>query len=108
MKNYISEYLGHLSVERGASQHTIAPTAVISTSTRRSSRPRGVNGPDAVTRDDVTAFVGSLWERGLAPSSVERKVAAIKGFHKFLVREGITENHPTAQTAAAQGPGAAA
>jgi integrase/recombinase XerD len=45
----------------------------------------------------VTAFIAALWDRGLAPSTVERRVAAIKGLHKFLVREGITENHPTAR-----------
>ena len=35
--------------------------------------------------------------RGLAPATVERRVSALKGFHKFLVREGVTENHPTAR-----------
>lgn len=97
VKNYISEYLGHLSVERGASQNTIAAYSRDLDEYEAFLSSRGVKGPDAVTRDDVTAFVGSLWARGLAPSSVERKVAAIKGFHKFLVREGITDNHPTAR-----------
>ncbi len=45
----------------------------------------------------MTAFIAALWERGLAPSTVERRVAAVKGLHKFLVREGITDNHPTAR-----------
>jgi integrase/recombinase XerD len=97
VKDYINEYLGHLSVERGASQNTIVAYRRDLAEYEAFLSARGVAEPDELTRDDVTAFVGSLWERGLAPSSVERKVAAIKGFHKFLVREGITENHPTAR-----------
>lgn len=56
---------------------------------------RGRTGPDEVTRDDVTAFIAELRARGLAPSSIERKLSAVKGLHKFLVREQITTNHPT-------------
>jgi len=96
VKAYVDDYLGHLSVERGASAHTLAAyradlrdyTVFLATS--------AVDRPDQVTRDLVTAWVVSLREQGLAPSSVERKVSSVKGFHKFLVREGLTENHPTA------------
>jgi integrase/recombinase XerD len=97
MDSLIAEYLGHLAVERGASPHTVAAY-------RRDLRDyvsflagRGVSDPERVTRDDVTAFVADLRARGLAPSTVERRVAALKGFHKFLVRENVTENHPTAR-----------
>lgn len=97
MESYVAEYLGHLSVERGVSPHTLDAY-------RRDLRDyaaflgaRGVDGPECVSREDITAFVANLRVRGLAPSTVERHVAAVKGFHKFLVREGITENHPTAR-----------
>ncbi|NTU71120.1 MAG: site-specific tyrosine recombinase XerD [Coriobacteriia bacterium] len=97
MKSLIAEYLGHLSVERGASQHTIAAYGRDLSEYDAVLASRGVSEPDSVSRDDVTAFIASLRERGLSPSSVERKVSAVKGFHKFLVREGVTENHPTAR-----------
>ena len=97
MKTHIAEYLGHMSVERGASPHTIAAYRRDLDEYARFLESRGLSSPDATARDDVTAFIASLRSRGLAPSTVERKVAAIKGFHKFLVREAITENHPTAR-----------
>jgi integrase/recombinase XerD len=97
VESLISEYLGHLSVERGASQHTIAAYRRDLNGYAAFLAERGLTSPDSITRDDVTAFIATLWARGLAPSTVERKVAAVKGFHKFLVREGITENHPTAR-----------
>jgi len=93
----VEEYLGHLSVERGASQHTLDAYRRDLAEYVGFLRARGVVSSGSVTREDVTAFVGSLRLRGLAPSSVERKVAAVKGFHKFLVREGVTQNHPTAR-----------
>jgi integrase/recombinase XerD len=93
----VSEYLGHLSVERGASQHTVAAYRRDLTDYVAFLKERGVASPDAITRDDVSGFIAALWARGLAPSTVERRVAAVKGFHKFLVRESVTENHPTAR-----------
>lgn len=92
---YIAEYLGYLSVERGASPHTIAAYRRDLAQYSRFLVERGVSDPGAITREDVTAFIGSLRAKGLAPSTVERKVAALKGMHKFLVRENVTENHPT-------------
>ena len=97
VKTYVVEYLGYLSVERGASPHTIAGYGRDLAEYAAYLDSRGVESPEAVTRDVVTGFIATLWERGLAPSSVERKVAALKGFHKFLVREGMTDNHPTAR-----------
>ena len=96
--SYVNDYLGYLSVERGYSRHTIAAygrdlSDYVDVPVGREVSPTS----RAPTRDDVTAFVAALWDRGLAPSTVERRVAAVKGFHKFLVREGITDNHPTAR-----------
>lgn len=98
MNAHVAEYLGYLSVERGSSPHTIAAYRHdLDEYVRFLAEDRDVTAVSDATRDDVTAFVASLWRRGLAPSTVERRVAAVKGFHKFLVREGITENHPTAR-----------
>ena len=49
-----------------------------------------------MTREDLTAYVAALQAAGLAPATVERRVASVKSFHKSLVRDGITTNHPSA------------
>jgi integrase/recombinase XerD len=97
MDTSVAEYLGHLAVERGASSHTISAYRHDLTEYAEFLVCRGVGRVAAASREDVTAYVASLRERGLAPSTVERRVAAVKGLHKFLVREGVTENHPTAR-----------
>jgi len=97
VKPLVDEFLGYLSVERGASPHTLAAYGRDLAEYLTVLEGRGVRTPDAVTRDDITAFALAAQRRGLAPSTVERRLAAVKSFHRFLVREGITENHPTAR-----------
>ena len=51
---------------------------------------------DDITRKDITDFEAHLAMLGRAPSSIKRNLSAIKGFHKFLVREGYTSKNPAA------------
>lgn len=97
MRTHVDEFLAHLAVERGASVHTIDAYRRDLAAYVDVLEARGVTTADAVTRDDITEFIRRFHEAGLAPSTVERKVAAVKSLHKFLVREGITDNHPTAR-----------
>lgn len=97
MKTFIDDYLGYLAVERGASPNTLVAYGRDLGEYARFLDSRSIGSPDAIHREDVTAFIATLRDRGLAPSSVERKLAAVKGLHKFLVREGLTENHPTSR-----------
>ena len=43
---------------------------------------------DALSRDDLEAFVRDRMAAGLAPRSVARLVACVRGFYRFLVRDG--------------------
>ena len=94
----LDDFLGYLAVERGASVHTIS---AYGGDLRAYVAHLGSRGADPLTasRDDVTDFIRVLREKGMAPSTIERKVAAVKSFHAFLVREGLTENHPTIDVA---------
>jgi len=94
----IEDFLGYLAVERGASPHTIGAYGgdLRAYSEHLSARDAD---PENATREDITSFIESLQQRGLAPSTVERKVAAIKSYHAFLVRDGRTETHPTVDLA---------
>ncbi len=58
MNSYVAEYLGHLSVERGSSRHTIAAYGRdLSDYVGVPLRREVCDDLTAVTRDDVTAFV---------------------------------------------------
>ncbi len=48
-----------------------------------------------MTRRDVEDFVAHRREAGAADASVNRALSAVKGLHRFLVREGISATYPT-------------
>lgn len=97
MQRELDDYLGYLAIERGASSNTIVAYRRDLTDYVAFLEARSVQDIDTVSRDDLSEFVRDVRARGFAPTSVERKVAAIKGFHKFLVREGVSENNPSAR-----------
>jgi site-specific recombinase XerD len=54
---------------------------------------RGV-GPTALTHRDLRRFAAVLGERGAAKSTVARKLAAIRTFHRQLLERGEIESNP--------------
>ena len=56
--------------------------------------------PLAVTRQSFRRYLGDLMERGVAPASISRKVSTIKGFFRFLLREGKLPANPLALVSA--------
>ena len=94
-RRHADDFLGHLTIEKGASSNTIDAYRRDLARYTEFLETRGVICADDVSRTDVTAYVASLRVSGLSPATVQRKVSSLKSFHRFLVREGVTENHPT-------------
>ena len=94
LESALRSYLDHLTVERGLAPNTLA-------SYRRDLRrylahlaAAGVTAPDAVTEAHVSSFLVALREGDedhppLAATSAGRAVVAVRGFHRFLLREGV-------------------
>lgn len=95
-----ADYLAHLAVERGLSANTVAAYRRDLTD-YFAALDGAVPDPDAVER-----FIALLHERGLAPSTVARRVAAVRGYHRFLIVEGLSEEDPTRLVDAPKGPAA--
>lgn len=100
LEERIAEYLAALRAERGLADATIA---AYRRDLRQYAAALGGAWPGAAA---VSAFVRGLHERGLAPASVARKVAAIRGFHRFLVAEGLCQEDPTVLIDAPRRPAA--
>lgn len=85
----IAEYLAALAAERGLSPATVAAY-------RRDlvRYARFLDGAPP-TPELVSAHVHALAKRGLAPATIARAVAAVRGLHRFLVREGLAPTDPT-------------
>ena len=87
----IGEYLEYLELEKGLSQNTIDAY-------RRdlSDFAQNVEDIHSINRMNINAYVRTLRERKLAPTSVIRKVASLRGFFKWATSSGILEKNPAA------------
>jgi integrase/recombinase XerD len=85
----MEEYLVSLRVERGLSRNTIAAY------TRDLRQYLEFLDGRRPGEDLVAEYVGELRRRGLADSTVGRKIASLRGLHRFLVVEGLWETDPT-------------
>jgi site-specific recombinase XerD len=95
----VRTYLDHLSVERGLAANTL-------TSYRRDLRrylqflgQSGIEDLDGISEATVSGFLMRLREGDgehppLSSTSAARTLVAVRGFHKFAVRDGMTETDP--------------
>jgi integrase/recombinase XerD len=95
LEEALREFISYASAERGLSPNTLSAYRRDLTDYTSFLESLGRGGPDDVTHDDITAFLQRQWAKGYAASTVARKVAAIKTFHKFLAREGLSSRLPT-------------
>ena len=90
----VTEYLGTLQAERGVSRHTVlayrGDLADFRAFLDAGRRPLAHTEPD-----DVVRYAERLRRRGLRPASVARRLSAVRGFYRHLVREGLVERDPT-------------
>ncbi len=65
---------------------------------------RGAATPGEVTHAAITVYLLALRHRGLAAATIKRRVAAIRAFYHFLLREELIEHDPTVDLAAPRLP----
>lgn len=92
----LDEYLGYLSAERGLSRASVDSYAADLRDYLGFLTKRGVRAYEDVTRDAIVDYIADLRTRGYAQKSMERHVAALKGFHRFAVAEDLTRANPAA------------
>jgi integrase/recombinase XerD len=85
----VDEYLISLRVERGLSPNTIMAY--------KRDLEQYLEFLDGAEPDDeqVSEFVSRLRSQGLADSTISRKIASIRGLHRFLVFEDMRSEDPT-------------
>jgi integrase/recombinase XerD len=96
MHQLIDEYLNYLTVEKGASRNTIDGYSRDLGRYARFMGEEGIGGISGIRTEDLISFLASLHQEGLAANSVNRALAAIRGFYKYLLREKRVENTPVA------------
>ena len=88
----LDQFIAHLRVERGLAANTIQAYSRDLVRFLEFLEDRG-RAPEKATRDDVSAFVGSLHGR-LSSRSVARNLSAVRMFFRFMVSEGLAVTSP--------------
>lgn len=95
MKDQIEEFINFLSVERGLAKNTLIAYRRDLNQYLSYLSDHGVSSTQQVKRESVTEYIYNRKQAGLSATSICRNLAAIKMFHRFLVRERRSSEDPT-------------
>ena len=84
-----------LLAERGAARNTWLAYESDLTELAAFLAARG-QSPSGADAESLRAYLVSLSAAGFAASTAARKLSALRQFHRFLVREGVREDDPSA------------
>jgi integrase/recombinase XerC len=96
MKQAIEQYLQYLQSVKNSSPHTILNYGKDLAQFVAYLSPPGAQPPALtdITHYLIREFVGHLHDQGLEKSSIARKLAALRSFFKYCVREGMLKESP--------------
>jgi integrase/recombinase XerD len=95
MLELIETFLNYLSVERGLARNSIISYRDDLRAYAGFLKINSLDSLGKTTKSDVSNFMLYQKDKGLASSSIARRLAAIRMFYRFLVRERIIKNDPT-------------
>lgn len=88
----LSEYLEYIEIEKGLSSNTVEAYRRDLTSFLDYCNHKDLN---IIERSDINSFILNLRENNFNPRSVMRKIAAIRGFFKWLCANEYIEKNPS-------------
>jgi integrase/recombinase XerC len=93
MKKQVEAFLNFLATEKGASEHTTKNYGI---DLREFMKFITEKELQELTYLDIRSFLAFLKTREYSKSSISRKLACLRSFFKFLVRENILTQNPAA------------
>jgi len=96
MNHAIEKFLQYLRSVRNSSPHTVLNYGKDLQQFLGYLTPPGVSAPAVaeVTHSIIREYVGHLHAQGLEKSSIARKLAALRSFFKYCVRENMVKENP--------------
>lgn len=95
MEGLLDAFIAFIRAERGLSGKTVDAYAADLTAYFKDLRARGIQEAERAKQEDVAEHLRRLGARGMARRSQARHLAAIRGFHRFLIAEKLAEKDPT-------------
>ncbi|HXV68874.1 MAG TPA: tyrosine recombinase XerC [Nitrospira sp.] len=98
MEDAIRAFVTFLTVERDASPETVrnyrSDLRQLALFLRRTEDATGSIQADRVTTEEIRSYLHWLDRKGEKASSLARKLACLRSFYRFLVREGMAGENP--------------
>ena len=94
LESWIDVYLDHLRVERALARNTL--DAYARDLNALAEAVGGTADPAAIGAGDLASLMAKNVERGFGARSSARQLSALRGFFRFLVREKVAAEDPTA------------
>ena len=99
LKRHIQDFIEYLQFNRNASEHTVRAyesdlDQFLTASAQ--GRPRPTMTAADFSPDNVRLYLGILFHDGVSRASAARKLAAVRSFARWLRREGLIEDDPSA------------
>ena len=91
----IAEYTEYNTAERGLSQNTIEAYQRDLEFFCEFLNKLGIDDENEVTRFHINSYIKELRDNGLKPSSIVRKIAAIRGWFAWLNINGYIKTNPS-------------
>lgn len=95
MKESIEEFINYLAVERGLAHNTLLAYRRDLNKYTLYLKKKGIKDVKKINREHISDFMYDQKKKGLTSTSICRSLAAIKMFHRFLVRERLVDEDPT-------------
>ena len=97
-RSKLDDYLDALYLERGLSETTLSAYRIDLMGAEQFAVSLGKH-VEALSESDLNGLVGHWFADGLAMSSIQRKMSALHGLYKYLVRTRVRDDDPMARIA---------
>ncbi len=95
MKEEIGLFLNHLALEQNLAEHTIVSYRHDLEQLAEFAQSLGIKSWREVNKTALIEYLALSGKLGLAPATMARRLSAVRGFFRFLVRERILAANPT-------------
>ena len=96
MRDLLNKYLNHLLIEKGAAGNTLEAYGRDLNRYVSFLEKKGIDDPRSVVPETVVEFLVQIKGEGLSANSMNRSLAALRGFYKFLLQEKRVDQSPLA------------
>lgn len=96
MQELLTKYLDYLLIERGVAANTLESYGRDLSRFVLFIEESGITDIKKIKPEDIVGYLTRIRDEGLAANSMNRSLAALRGFYKYLLREKIIEENPLA------------